>query len=450
MSPRKSCTTLFFDRWTSGCRLHGLTLLLLLACCNGDSLHLPLTRRPGVGIGHQRRLHADEARLYGDVADLMVYHVDILVGTPGQLMSVIVDTGSSRTAFSCAVCEKCGSHMDPPFNPSASSTFRWVTCDDRCDACLHGNCSYSARYVEGSSIEGVYFEDVLRLGSENRANAGSPVQMGCHTSETGLFQTQVPSGIMGLAEGARDVMTQLAAGHLSKPQFALCLAERGGSMSLGDVNTTWMPTQAPLQWTSYTKPYYLDIVGVSSDGSELFSESLGQFLLDSGTTYTYFTRSQAAVLQEKIKSACTAGRCGGARETTPSCFEAGEEDLDKFPDLHFALGSGNYTWPARGYLYCRSGNLWCYSFFGMPPLTLGASFMRNHAVVFDTGAKRIGWAPSDCPEFVSREEQLSPAGVTKRASDDSFLGQMSFAASSHGLVATLTSLLLLIHWGCRV
>ena len=92
------------------------------------------------------------------------------VGTPGQLLSVIVDTGSSRTAFPCSDCENCGSHMDPPFSPSASSTFRWVGCGDSgCSSCLNNSCSYTAKYVEGSSIEGKYFKDVLHLGVSERA-----------------------------------------------------------------------------------------------------------------------------------------------------------------------------------------------------------------------------------------------------------------------------------------
>ena len=201
-------------RWRLSRSCHGLTLLLLLASCDGKPVHLPLARRPGFGAGQQRRLSTDEARLYGDTSDLMAYHADIMaawslisltacnvrscgysalpvwncslfpcsalaiqVGTPGQLLSVIVDTGSSRTAFPCTDCDHCGSHMDPPFNPRASSTFRWVGCEQSgCSSCLNGSCSYTAKYVEGSSLEGMYFRDVLQLGVAERATQQQEVR----------------------------------------------------------------------------------------------------------------------------------------------------------------------------------------------------------------------------------------------------------------------------------
>lgn len=414
-----------------------VAMLLLLAGCDGKPVHLPLARRLGIGAGQQRRLSADEARLYGDTSELMAYHADIEVGTPGQLLSVIVDTGSSQTAFPCSDCDNCGSHMDPPFSPSASSSFRWVGCGESgCSSCLNNSCSYTAKYVEGSSIEGKYFKDVLQLGVSERENDKSVVRMGCHTKETGLFKTQVPSGIMGLRDGHWNVLSQLADGHVHKKLFALCLAEHGGSFSMGEVNSTWMPTTGPWQWMPYTKAYYVDMDSVTVAGHNVFNEPLGSFLVDSGTTYTYFTSRQALALENQIRDFCKAGACGSAKMPTRSCYEVSDDDLDKFPDLHLSFGSANYTWQARGYLYRRSGNWWCYSFFGMPPLTLGASFMRNHAIVFDQDAKRIGFATSACPEFVTRAEPEARAsvGVTKHGPSTSFLGQLN---SAHQHAASL-------------
>ena len=62
-------------------------MLLLLAGCDGKPVHLPLARRPGIGAGQQRRLSADEARLYGDTSELMAYHADI--EAPWQQGSVL-------------------------------------------------------------------------------------------------------------------------------------------------------------------------------------------------------------------------------------------------------------------------------------------------------------------------------------------------------------------------
>eukprot|EP00929_Paragymnodinium_shiwhaense_P048761 TRINITY_DN24614_c0_g1_i3.p1 TRINITY_DN24614_c0_g1~~TRINITY_DN24614_c0_g1_i3.p1 ORF type:complete len:122 (-),score=7.56 TRINITY_DN24614_c0_g1_i3:196-561(-) len=86
-----------------------------------------LTRRPAKAPKVRRltSIDADEARLHGDLDNYMVYHVDVLVGTPGQMQSLIADTGSSITAFPCTDCGKnCGEHMDPPYDPSAFAGWR--------------------------------------------------------------------------------------------------------------------------------------------------------------------------------------------------------------------------------------------------------------------------------------------------------------------------------------
>lgn len=52
----------------------------------------------------------------------------VYAGTPPQRVSVIVDTGSHFTAFPCAECSNCGSHTDPYWDASKSSTSTVVSC----------------------------------------------------------------------------------------------------------------------------------------------------------------------------------------------------------------------------------------------------------------------------------------------------------------------------------
>ena len=68
------------------------------------------------------------------------HYVDVWVGTPPQRQTVIVDTGSSVTAFPCENCTDCGApeyHIDNYFQQSESSTFFRRPCG----SCLHGTCS---------------------------------------------------------------------------------------------------------------------------------------------------------------------------------------------------------------------------------------------------------------------------------------------------------------------
>lgn len=62
----------------------------------------------------------------------------VYAGTPPQRVSVIVDTGSHFTAFPCSECSNCGSHTDPYWDWTKSSTSHVVTCKQ---------CHGSFRYV---------------------------------------------------------------------------------------------------------------------------------------------------------------------------------------------------------------------------------------------------------------------------------------------------------------
>jgi hypothetical protein len=156
------------------------------------------------------------------------HYVDLWVGTPvPQRQTVIVDTGSSVTAFPCKGCHECGFddnaeyHTDTYFDPSLSQTFQALSCN----MCRVGSCNNHLKqcgirmsYAEGSSwnayeaIDNVYAggshtKPVSLVGNHNAsANSNSedalaakfdiPHRFGCQTSLTGLFRTQLADGIM--------------------------------------------------------------------------------------------------------------------------------------------------------------------------------------------------------------------------------------------------------------
>ena len=56
----------------------------------------------------------------------------LYVGTPPKRQGVIVDTGSSHSAFPCADCKDCGKHLNPYFNPSQSTSAQVLKCGECC------------------------------------------------------------------------------------------------------------------------------------------------------------------------------------------------------------------------------------------------------------------------------------------------------------------------------
>ena len=79
------------------------------ACCNRWEAPCGPRGDPGAAV-FDKNEKLQSARLYGNIYNYAYWFVDILVGTPQQRVSVIVDTGSAITAFACSLCENCGVH----------------------------------------------------------------------------------------------------------------------------------------------------------------------------------------------------------------------------------------------------------------------------------------------------------------------------------------------------
>jgi hypothetical protein len=88
------------------------------------------------------------------------HYVDLWCGSPPQRQTVIVDTGSSQTAFPCEDCKDCGSnefHIDSLFHESKSSSFEANDCDT-CSQRSTCNTSTDRCEIEQSYTEGSYWK----------------------------------------------------------------------------------------------------------------------------------------------------------------------------------------------------------------------------------------------------------------------------------------------------
>lgn len=206
--------------------------------------------------------HIESARLYGNIDYYAYYFVDLLIGTPPQRVSVILDTGSGVAAFPCANCNHCGKHIDPNFDIAKSKTAKWMQCGKGCrGSCKQGHCAYHQGYQEGSSISGYWFQDWVRLGDAIQRNPPVYTNVGCHYNENKLFYTQKANGILGI-RGSGNLLHALFKdkAHIESQIFSICLAEWGGRLVVGGHNKSYH--RGKIQWTAVTPSSYG--VGLSS------------------------------------------------------------------------------------------------------------------------------------------------------------------------------------------
>jgi hypothetical protein len=222
------------------------------------------------------------------------HHLTLYVGQPPVKRTLIVDTGSRLTAWTCHPCPSCGkdrAHYDPAHSSTSSvalmeanvTTTTPLLCQQpntTChfsdvSACSGDNkkCVLEQRYTEGSTWEAYEVTDMITFGGVVPVGDGAstssrktvddyesslpyatiPFTFGCQTSLSGLFKEQYADGIMGFEHSNYSIFAALQASHVLEEYqddddnvsttqskelmhampFSMCLSLTGGWMGLG-------------------------------------------------------------------------------------------------------------------------------------------------------------------------------------------------------------------------
>lgn len=377
------------------------------------------------------------------------HYCEAHVGTPPQLTTLLVDTGSEMTGFPCRGCEGCGDHHTHPyFDPDKSSTFRVVDCNGcsgygaQCSSAGDNRCIVGVSYLEGSDWKGYQSRDLFSLTTDGKTvqtDMQVPFTFACETSESGLFESQLENGIMGLMNADVVHLPSVLNKQRKIPlnSFALCMGwelssskdgVHSGIMSLGGYDDShhtspmvFVRNTESFGYNAVIRKIYLQRADCNETKLiEAAYQNVGDILIDSGTTLTYLSKefevgfnaawkeitgndytndkiqlnknmvSQLPTVLIQLvgtdaqKKQCQSGDVNGLACTIDP--ENGQDVVVKVPPSHYMFYYGGNTYSAELHFESQyqSGGI------------IGGNSMQGHDVFFDNKNKLIGFAESSC------------------------------------------------------
>ena len=393
-----------------------LFLLLIISPILSELYHLNKTRAK---IKTLRRAHRNLSpekdtffleQTYGDSFELYYYYATLYFGPNKTPQTFILDTGSPTTTSPCSKCTSCGKHLNKPYPfQDDKKIIKCFTedCNSVASSCNSNQCSFSISYSEGSRLAGffnmqdIYFENINNDPIISSKSFTLPI--GCTTTETHLFVTQLADGIMGLNNSGKSFVSLMYKYKvINKELFTICLGQKDGYFSIGEIDTKYHKTNisyVPLVWghtNFYFKIKNLEVANtiISTDNYNIF--------IDSGTTITYFPNAIHNNIMKIFKSHCekNGNKCGKFVdvESIGHCgmFKSKQERIDAL----------NNYWPniilhLEGYDYILTPNDYYFEYNeengeGASKITLGGTFMHGHDIIFDKENQMIGFAEADC------------------------------------------------------
>ncbi|GAU45907.1 hypothetical protein TSUD_280480 [Trifolium subterraneum] len=291
------------------------------------------------------------------------YAMFLWIGTPVQIVFVMVDIGSPISWSQCDPCNSCYPMQRPPFNTRASSTFRELGCySDTClipmmkdvfGICPGWTCRYNVKYgTTGQSHSlGEMVTDTLTFEHSNTEVKNFII--GCGDSYEGPFKTQF-SGVFGLGRGPLSVQSQLNA-----KAFSFCPVSQGSQKPSplafyetppemdqhGDNNSIMVSLTENSAYPFY---YFLQFAGISINGFMLDIQSRvwgyglnydGGVIVDIGTMLTYLPTDAYSVFRSEILKTDHNLTKRPGYEGLEFCYE--DDSSNVFPTIELFFGNGN-------------------------------------------------------------------------------------------------------------
>ncbi|KAK6940238.1 Xylanase inhibitor, C-terminal [Dillenia turbinata] len=340
------------------------------------------------------------------------YLVRVKIGTPGQLMFMVLDTSSDAAWVPSSGCTGCSSTT---FAPNSSTTYGPLDCSAAqctqaqglaCPATGTSACFFNQSYGGDSSFAATLSQDSIGLGTDTLPG----FTFGCINAVSG--GSIPPQGLIGLGRGPMSLLSQ--AGQKYSGVFSYCLPSFksyyfSGSLKLGPVGQPKSIKTTPLLLNPHRPSlYYVNLTGVSV-GRVLvpvdpvlltFDPSTGAgTIIDSGTVITRFVQPVYNAIRDEFRRQVKGPFSSlGAFDT---CFVATNEDIAPLVTLHFT--DMDLKLPTENTLiHSSSGSLACLAMAAAPNnvnsmLNVIANLQQqNLRILYDVVNSRLGIARELC------------------------------------------------------
>ncbi|XP_062097849.1 aspartyl protease AED3 [Humulus lupulus] len=340
------------------------------------------------------------------------YVVRAKIGTPGQLLFMVLDTSSDAAWAPCSGCTGCSSTI---FSPNSSTTFSPLDCSVSQCAQVRGlscpvtgtsPCVFNQTYGGDSSFSASLSHDSLRLANDVIPN----FSFGCINAVSG--GSVPPQGLLGLGRGPMSLLSQ--SGSLYSGVFSYCLPSFksfyfSGSLKLGPLGQPKNIRTTPLLKNPHRPSlYYVNLTGLSV-GRVLvpiapeflaFNPQTGSgTVIDSGTVITRFVEPVYAAIREEFRKQVQGPFSTlGAFDT---CFEGKREMLAPLITLHFT-GMDLKLPLENSLIHSSAGTVACLAMAAAPMnvnsvLNVIANLQQqNLRILFDVANSRLGIARELC------------------------------------------------------
>ncbi|KAG0500396.1 hypothetical protein HPP92_000468 [Vanilla planifolia] len=366
------------------------------------------------------------------------YFIDVFIGSPPRHFSLILDTGSDLNWLQCLPCHDCFEQRDPIYDPSASTTYRNLSCSDpRCrlvsqpensPPCGGDNtsssCPYYYWYGDHSNTTGDLATEVFTVNLTDAdgsiaSHKVDAVIFGCGHWNRGLFHGA--AGLLGLGRGPLSFSSQL--NDLYGHAFSYCLVDRNSDLSvtskliLGEDPS--LLAHPHLNFTSFASGkenpaetfYYLHVKGVKVGGElldippqawEVSESGSGGTIIDSGTTLSYFSDPAYRAIKQAVEKKVTYQIFDKFPVLSP-CYNVSGVETVEMPSFSIVFAD-DVVWdfPVENYfIRFEPESIMCLAILGTPQSSLsilGNYQQQNFHILYDIKNWRLGFAPMRCAE----------------------------------------------------